>query len=244
MSASWSLFTWNTQGNFTAGPKLLEINALVGRGRVIGFLQEGGVDNAGPQDRWLAFGGTGVGSFNERCTNYVLVDATYARLMRPKPVLIESSMGDVLVGGGMAGRTAAAVGLGDTLFISWHSLSAGSNDDTARLIWMLEENYAQTYSQVIIGGDFNSDPASITELLAAGTVRKKAAWKYKTRTVFSSGAATHHSMRWGDHELDFFIALSTSVGATFAPPVGAAPAPVVTAVVPSDHNPVSVTLWL
>ncbi len=82
----WSVFTWNTQGNFTRTDKINVINSICPRGlRVIGCIQEGGVDKGGAHGHWFAYHGYGMGSFNERCTNYILVNSIYSRFTTVRP---------------------------------------------------------------------------------------------------------------------------------------------------------------
>lgn len=203
----WQLFTWNTQGDFTNAFKLAEIDGLCAGPRVVGFVQEGGVRKGGDQGRWIAHGGTGVGAYNERCTNYVLVDATYARFVSVESLILQNGEGAAVVGGGDAGRTPAAVGVGNVLFISWHSLSGRSNADTAAVVQAIESNagYRESYDTVVIGGDFNAAPADIEGVVTRGTARSRAAWTYRHRYVLSSGEVTHPG---SDTELDFFVILS------------------------------------
>lgn len=237
------IFSWNTQGDFTATAKLAEVKSLLSESiRTIGFIQEGGVGNAGAGDGYVAFPGTSVGAYNERCTNYVLMNSSYAKLMSPKHFYLVDGSDNLIVGGGAAGRTPACIGLWDVLFISWHSLAGKSNADTAAILGALESNaaYQRDYPTVVIGGDFNASPDSIRDLVNRGSVREKAGWKYKYRYVYSSGQKTHPG---SGHELDFFVVLSqtpftdTGLMANYR---GIA----MKSVTPSDHQPVAIKLFL
>ncbi len=237
-----TLLTWNTQGDFTTLAKSSVIDTLADDRSAICFLQEGGVEKAGSVGRWLAFGGEGVGSKNERCTNYVLVDALRSKFSPPEHVELVDKDDNLLIGGGQAGRTPAAVAVAGILFISWHSVSTKANDDTSNLVAALERNYAHRYPKVIIGGDFNTSPDEIVKLVARGTARTRESWKYKSRRVFRCGNYTHAGDEY--RELDFFLALSTSEDETFQFALSDLRATEVHRVAPSDHDPVRVDLWL
>ena len=130
------IYTWNTQGNFTVPQKLNvidQMNRLAAP--VFVCIQEGGVNQNLNNINWLSFRGQGVGAFNERCTNYILLND----FARRQPVGLGSGMirdqwGGAVVGGGVAGRTSIAVQYGNTLVVSWHSLSGLDNADTTKLV--------------------------------------------------------------------------------------------------------------
>jgi hypothetical protein len=234
----FSVFTWNSQGDFTISPKLTAIDSLFGSSRVIGFIQEGGVEKSGIQGRWKAYAGYSVGAYNERCTNYVVVDANYSKFITIDSLTLQDDRERVLVGGGDAGRTPAAIGINDVLFISWHSLADQSNTDTAELIRTIESNqhYAQSYNTVVIGGDFNATPDDIRRVLGRGTDRVRDTWIYKHRYVLNSNQITHPA---SSNELDFFIVMSKTELYSSGPTANYVQDRIeMVPVEPSDHHPV------
>lgn len=163
-----NLFTWNTQGNFTTDLKGQEVGAMLsGNDPALVFIQEGGVNLAGQKQGYTAVSGYAVGAFNERCTNYILFNNQWPPL-RVQDTLLVTGNGSALIGGGVAGRTPAAVEIDRTLFISWHSLSSPNNLDTSELIRTLQtaSQYLQ-YDLIIIGGDFNASPDDVEMIIAA-----------------------------------------------------------------------------
>jgi hypothetical protein len=207
MPNTWSIYTWNTQGKFSATTKLAEINRWFPAHAVV-CLQEGGVGHPEDGGNWKAYGGVAPGAFNPHCTNYVLLDKAQEALA--KPHVLKNKDNALVVGGGQAGRTPAAVGVGNVLYISWHSLAAKSNEDTAMLVAAVDGNpeYTKQYDTIVIGGDFNASPADIHGVITRGTERQRLTWNYKERYVVNSGQITHPGSK---SELDFFIVLSTSV---------------------------------
>lgn len=233
----WSVFTWNTQGNFTRTDKINVINSICPRGlRVIGCIQEGGVDKGGAHGHWFAYHGYGMGSFNERCTNYILVNSIYSRFTTVDSFTLVNCESGLIMGGGEAGRTTASIGIGNTLFVSWHSSATRSNEDTSFLIRSIDQNpaYSQKYNTVIIGGDFNASPTDIDTLIHAGTERTRSFWSYPYRYVFSSGSVTHPN---SNKELDFFVVMSQTEW-TDSGPLANFRGVEMKNVFPSDHNPV------
>lgn len=235
MPTNVRLTTWNSQGNLLAPAKLAVANALFGGwGVPIAFIQEGGVGLGGQHGNMTLVAGAGVGAFNERCTNYIAVATAWAATSGAQPVILQTKDGSVVIGGGDAGRTAAALQFGDMLFVSWHSTASSNNADTSALIAAIEGNPAYTgaIATIVIGGDFNAAPAAVQALANQGTDRTRGGWTYRYRQVFSSGVATHASGR----ELDFFLVLSRN-------PVPGAPT-VCLPVAPSDHEPVRLDIAL
>lgn len=242
MPAIWDLITWNTQGDFTAATKKAVLTG-VGFGRKVFMVQEGGVGKAGKLtdaasgNSWTAYAGSGAGAKNERCTNYVLVDSVHEMFCTRK--VIADLDGKLVIAGGVAGRAPAAVGLNSVLYISWHAAASSSADaDTAVLVNTLDktEEFYANYHTVVIGGDFNSSPASVAKAVSQGTSRTKAAWNYTSRVVVSSGKITHPS---SENELDMFVVLSTGTPAHSALGAG-----VRKSVVPSDHHAVTMTITI
>ena len=170
-------YTWNTQGDFTSKPKAKQINAFLdeaggGKTPVVVFVQEGGVAKAGDYEKWSAVGGAAVGAKNERCTNYILVNSAWQKLVNaeyqrmPLPTQTATSVSPtVLVGGGEAGRTPAALALGRLLLVSWHSLAGYSNEDSAAMFGAFQFNpyYIDRFDRIIVGGDFNTSAKSVTQ---------------------------------------------------------------------------------
>jgi hypothetical protein len=235
--ATTFFYTWNTQGNFTTDPKATTINSFltdVGGGATpcIVFVQEGGVDKAGIYTNWCAVGGAAVGAKNERCTNYILVnkawqdlpDAAWMRLPLPTQTatLINPT---VLIGGGEAGRMPAAIAMGRLLLVSWPSLAGESNEDSAAVFGAFQFNpwYQDKFDRIIVGGDFNTSPDSITTMLNQKSDKPKPYWAW----VVSSGMITHPN---SGREIDFFVVLDRSqvldMTATMIQTI------------PSDHNAV------
>ncbi|MEO5866688.1 MAG: hypothetical protein ABIS14_00850 [Sphingomonas sp.] len=231
MPTTYRLSSWNTQGDFTAVAKANVINGNFGPAAPaqvpIAFLQEGGVNHTGAQGNWTAVGGAGVGAFNERCTNYILVNTAWAGGAGVQGITLQDGQQRVVVGGGIAGRSPAAIVTGRTMFVSWHSLAGSSNADTSLLITAIESNaaYVNGCDVIVIGGDFNTTPAAINTLANQGTDRTRAQWRFPYRTVVSSGLPT-----CGVNELDFFLVLSKGA------PAGLAATRLMVA--PSDHEAV------
>ena len=238
---TYSIFTWNTQGDFTKDVKLQVINGLYPSGCVVGCIQEGGVEKHGTHGRWFAYAGPQIGSKNERCTNYILVDATYSKFVDVSSLNISNGRGALVVGGGLAGRSPAAIAMNGILFISWHSLAGQSNTDTSLLIAAIESNnvYTNMFHTVVIGGDFNASPTDIRQLINRGTIRTKSFWKYNYRDVINSGNATHSSNK----ELDFFVILSKTQWIQKGI-LSNLKMIEMKAVVPSDHNPVRMQILI
>lgn len=211
-------FTWNTQGNYTKADKKKVIDIMFTKYECdVGMIQEGGT----PEKPLTGYGsitsGSTPGSFNERCTNYIIY--------KKKGISIDLET----IGGGDAGRSPAALKDGSTLFVSWHSIACGNNLDSKSLIQeCANEVKVGNYSRVIIGGDFNASPEDLEDLVTrfSGT---RAAQSLKYRT-FSPDDATHQ----GGEILDHFVVIS-SKDISLADPV-------VVEVSPSDHNPVYVDI--
>jgi hypothetical protein len=147
-------------------------------------------------------GGQGVGAFNQRCTNYIVSN------QRPtEEVVIQDSSGRVIIGGGVAGRTPAATAFGNTLCVSFHSSARKwSNADTSALLLALQRNPDyRRYSHVIIGGDFNTAPGNVEDMLQPGTARSRPSNIFQHTEVVSTGELTHPS---SNAELDYFAVLS------------------------------------
>lgn len=217
-------FTWNTQGSFASQPKLAVIEKFFDGGYDVGFLQEGGVDEAGHYAKFVAVAGLSVGAKNERCTNYVLIGKALWNKGAGKDKI---DLFKKVQGGGEAGRTPAAVQLGDVCFVSWHSISSSDNSDTgmlvdhcAKIIWM---DHSLNY--IVIGGDFNASPKDVDELIGR---RAKHYGGIGFDCLYASDD-THKSGK----ELDFFVVMSRKA-------VDYTAWPQVMGVVPSDHNPVTI----
>lgn len=225
-----SLYTWNCQGNFTTEEKGEVVNGMMGgSGLSLLFIQEGGVNLEGDYKGYIAVAGIAVGAFNERCTNYILFNDAWPRRMQSK--VLTTANGSALIGGGIAGRTPAAVEIDRTLFISWHSLSGPNNLDTAELIRTIQTApaYGKDYDLIIIGGDFNTSPGDV-EAIIVGIARVQTNFYAK---VVCCGQAT--LKKW-DADVDFFVifrkAHQQENGAVLVP------------VKPSDHNAVGTQLLL
>src|SRR5687768_13973867 len=107
-----AFYTWNCQGDFTSEDKGKAefVNAVLGVDYpALMCVQEGGVDLAGEYPGYIAVAGQAVGAFNERCTNYILYNEAWGKL---NPVTLVNANGSLLIGGGNAGRTPAAVAVG------------------------------------------------------------------------------------------------------------------------------------
>ena len=195
----WTFTTWNTQGDFTLETKKKMIASICGHGDVAVFIQEGGVAKDNPLDDWKVVGGSSVGAYNERCTNYVLLSKNCVSTS----MMITDKMGFVAIGGGEAGRTAAAVDVGEYLFVSWHSYSGDNNADTKDLLTRIDKNssYARKFKYVVIGGDFNASPKDIK-----GLISRTSFSNFKVVDVQNCGKPTHHGAK-GDSELDFFVVM-------------------------------------
>ena len=231
-------YTWNTQGDFASKPKAKQINAFLdaaggGRTPVIVFVQEGGVAKAGDYEKWSAVGGAAVGAKNERCTNYILVNSAWQKLVNaeyqrlPLPTQTATSLNPtVLVGGGEAGRTPAALALGRLLLVSWHSLAGQSNEDSAAMFGAFQFNpyYIDRFDRIVVGGDFNTSAKSVTQILNQKSDKAKPYWAW----VVNSGQVTHPGSQ---AELDFFVILDRTQA--FDMPVAMVPTDV------SDHNAVT-----
>lgn len=194
------IFTWNTQGDFTDPLKKNVISALFKEGCDIGMIQEGG-DAATSQaiPGCLAISGVGVGAKLERCTNYVILSDKLVKDAKPKLV------GFSAMGGGEAGRTAAAVVANDVCYVSWHSLSGDDNSDTSALID--ECGKLKDVAAVVIGGDFNATPEVIDDLIQRKLDKKRHPLAVYTK-ICNSGAATQKKGK----ELDFFVLMGSDLG--------------------------------
>ncbi len=118
--------TWNTQGSFLESGKKLIVSELHDGTDVV-LLQEGGVDKIWGDGEYHTVQGQSIGALNERCTNYVLVNKAYWDQNGQQ-------VSFTTVGGGIAGRKPAAVQIGNTVFVSWHSLASQENTDTKQLL--------------------------------------------------------------------------------------------------------------
>lgn len=203
------VFTWNTQGDFTSDEKFERIKDLFNRGYSIGFIQEGGVSKSAKDDL-TAYRGSCVGAYNERCSNYVLIESRMVD--RATCVELQDGEGRSVIGGGVAGRAPAAIGIDKVLYVSWHSLAGESNHDTSMLVHAIESNtaYHSAYDTIIIGGDFNASPKDIKDVLLSGTDRTKEKLTYKNRCVANSNEGTHKPKGKPpcQDELDFFIIMT------------------------------------
>jgi hypothetical protein len=199
-----NLYTWNTQGNFTTGQKGQELSAMItGNDPALVFVQEGGVNLAGPYNESTAVAGYAVGAFNERCTNYIVFNNQWPMGGMQSVVLVNGS-NMALIGGGVAGRTPAAIDLGRTLFVSWHSLSSPNNLDTSDLLRTLTRtpSYAEKYDLIIIGGDFNASPGDIESMMVRMVTDRSDPYFFST--IVKCGQPT---LKQWDKEVDFFIYL-------------------------------------
>ena len=224
-----TLYTWNTQGNFTQGPKGEVVQQMLGvQTPALTFVQEGGVNLAGDYQGYKAVAGFAVGAFNERCTNYILYNDAWGRL---EPVLLVDGLGSALIGGGQAGRTPAAVALDRTLFVSWHSLAAPNNLDTSAVFqaFQLAAIYKQ-YDQIFVGGDFNASPDDVEKILVRiPNDRNEVNF---SATIVRCGQPTQKTYQ---KEIDFFVLFAKA-------PVQLQG--VLVNVVPSDHEAVRTDLLL
>lgn len=219
-------FTWNTQGSFANVQKLKVIEGYFDDGYDVGFVQEGGSGEGGHYAKFVAISGLSVGAKNERCTNYVLIGKS---LWNKVGGTDKIDMFKKVQGGGEAGRTPAAVQMGDVCFVSWHSISSTDNSDTGMLVDHCVKilGIDPSLNYIVIGGDFNSHPKDVDELI---TRRGKKHGGIGFDCLYSSDE-THKSGK----ELDFFVVMSRkSVDYTAWPSVDG--------VVPSDHNPVTVSM--
>ena len=216
------LASWNTQGDFTETTKAAEINGTLKNMDVI-MIQEGGVDKTWSHVGFKSYAGVGVGAFNERCTNYILVSDDF----REGKKAIYTTLSNI-IGGGDAGRSACAVQIDHDLFISWHSIASSNNSDTSQLIDkclnLMSGNFG--LSSIVIGGDFNTDPSNVEMMIAAKAASQKFTGSNFFVHVFNGGAS-HSSGK----TYDFFVVFTASNPAYT---IG------VQAVVPSDHNPVAI----
>lgn len=225
-----TLYTWNTQGNFTQGAKAEVVGQMLGGNALaMTFVQEGGVNLGGAHQGYTAVAGHAVGAFNERCTNYILYNNAWGA--RLEPVLLVDANDSALVGGGVAGRTPAAVALGRTLFVCWHSLSAPNNLDTGALFRALQKAaiYRQ-YEQVFVGGDFNASPDDVESILV------RIASERGEPNFFATVVRCHQpTQKTWNKELDFFVIFAQApvqLGGTLVN------------VAPSDHNAVRTDLLM
>jgi hypothetical protein len=202
-----NLYTWNTQGNFTTSPKGQELSTMItGNDPALVFIQEGGVNLAGPYNESTVVAGYAVGAFNERCTNYIVFNNQWP-MGAMQPVILVNGSGMALIGGGIAGRTPAAVELGRTLFVSWHSLSGPNNLDTSDLFRTLSRTpfYAEKYDLIIVGGDFNATPGDIESMIVRMVTDRLE--PYFFANIVRCGQPT---LKNWDKEVDFFIYLRKS----------------------------------
>jgi hypothetical protein len=109
------------------------------------------------------------------------------------------------MGGGEAGRTAAAVVANEVCFVSWHSLSGKDNSDTSALID--ECGKLKDVAAVVIGADFNATPDVIDDLIQRKLDKKRHPLATFTK-VCNSGAATQKKGK----ELDFFVLMGGDLG--------------------------------
>lgn len=236
-TATYKLYTWNSQGDFTSNQKSARINDLWDKDNpVVVFVQEGGVDKGGDYTYWWAVGGVGVGSLNERCTNYILLSkpwvcdtkAWQTRNKQSQGIVLPMVNGSALIGGGVAGRTPAALALGTLLLVSWHSLAGQANEDTAAMIQAFQLNpYYKQFSRIIVGADFNTLPESVTAIVNQGSERQEKpffAW------TVASGQVTHPRSR---KEFDFFLILDRTGPQGFSANVQP---------FPSDHHTVGMQI--
>ncbi len=211
--------TWNTQGSFMEGKKQAIVREI-NDGTDVLFLQEGGVDKVWSDGLFHTIRGQPVGAKNERCTNDVLVNQKYWNV-NAKEISFSS------VGGGIAGRRPAAIQIGDTIFVSWHSISAGDNSDTSQLLHECQAKLAfDGVNIIIIGGDFNTDSSNVEMMIAMMAATRGGGTSYTVVCHTLPDMPTHNS----GHVLDFFVIMTK--GNAPSGRVWAAP------MEPSDHDPV------
>jgi endonuclease/exonuclease/phosphatase family metal-dependent hydrolase len=211
--------TWNTQGSFLEGAKQAIVREIHAGTNVL-FLQEGGVEKVWSDGLFHTVQGQSVGAKNERCTNYILVNQTFWNVNATQ-ISFDS------VGGGIAGRKPAAIQIGDTIFVSWHSISASDNSDTSQLLRECEQKLgSQGVNNIIIGGDFNTDPANIEAMVVMMAAGRGGGGFYSVVCHTPTDMPTHNSGR----VLDFFVIMTNG-----NMPSGKV---WVAAVEPSDHDPV------
>jgi len=225
-----TFYTWNTQGNFTQGPKAEVIQQMLGGNALaMTFVQEGGVNLEGAQDGYTAEAGAAIGAFNERCTNYILYNDAWGQ--RLSKVTLVDANNSVLIGGGIAGRTPAAVSLGKTLFVCWHSLSAPNNLDTGALLRALQKAPVyKEFDQIILGGDFNATPEDV-ERIVLGIAVERGEPNFTIQIV----RCHQPTLKAWDKEYDFFILFQKAHEQQNAQLLN---------VVPSDHQAVRMDLLL
>jgi hypothetical protein len=162
-----AFYTWNCQGDFTRDDKAEFVNTLLNVDYLaLMFIQEGGRDLDGKYPGYTAVKGYTPGAFNERCTNYILYNEAWGE--RLSPVTLVNANGGVLIGGGVAGRTPAAVAVGKSLFVSWHGISAPENLDTSAVLRAFQKGSTyKDYNLIVLGADFNTEPADVEQILIA-----------------------------------------------------------------------------
>lgn len=237
----FTVFTWNTQGNFTHSDKIQVINHLFTKYSnnnkvVVGLIQEGGdeddVNKNIDLNQFVAYNGGNVGSFLNRCSIYALISTDDQTKFDFKQVKLKT------IGGGVAGRIACAIECNNevswgrdnkVMFVSWHSKSSSDNEDTKNLFREIDKEYHNKYPNVLIGGDFNTAPSDIETMLATEGNRSSTSWNYEYRYVFNSKRDTHKGT-FGGQELDFFVLFSREETRKYRPERQK--------VYPSDHYPV------
>jgi hypothetical protein len=167
------------------------------------------------------YGGTSVGAFNKRCTNYVLVSQNAMNAAG-----VEDFDCFNAIGGGEAGRTAASVQVGRVIYASWHSKAVRSNDDTWALLDECQDKGG--VDAIVIGGDFNTEPDEIVAMINRHAIERGSGQNNWFCSVFNSGAHTHRGRR-GDSELAFLVVYQDQYRAANV---------CVQKAGPSDHHPV------
>jgi endonuclease/exonuclease/phosphatase (EEP) superfamily protein YafD len=228
--------SWNSQGKPDQKEKLAELDAFRSNAKdaVVVFVQEGGnADWSKRGSDWWGVAGAQVGTKNARCTMYVLVNGGWLAPDHAKPYPLKTPKGGAVIGGGEAGREAAGILIGKTLFVSWHSSASGDNSDTADMIGGFQFN-TEAYTgvdMIVVGADFNAKPEALERMLLQGSERaKKQFWV----EVYATNQATYKGKPL---EIDYFLVFRRSQ-ANFTPP--SKPTLVVTA--KSDHNAVGMSV--
>jgi hypothetical protein len=210
------LVTWNTQGDFTNSSKE-QVIAEFGKSTDVFCIQEGGTDKTWTKGYFDTFTGKGVGSKNERCTNYLLIKTSVIGDTKPEKIELNT------IGGGEAGRSACAVKLNKTMFVSWHSTASSDSSDTKSLLVECAKGLkVHGLDRVIIGGDFNASPFDILRMTLTNKVECY-------MEVFAQDRYTHTS----NNVLDFFVIIGNQNASAQTKRLFAQP---------SDHYPVALAI--
>lgn len=188
-----TIFTWNTQGDFTHPAKENVIARLFGRWRCgVGLIQEGGGARAAGWAARLGVRSIAVGAVpgnaNNRCTIWAMGRAAHG-----------DEWYSNTLGGGVAARQASGLIYRGTLYVSWHSMAVGGLDaDTAQLVAECRnEMRVGNVTRVIIGGDFNTSAANLTRVVNGQFGRRAA--RGMGHAVVTQPLRTHISGRTLDH---------------------------------------------